>query len=66
MLKSLKIFRILGVDDLPARISIYDRTVDIVFLEHKAGEITSNVYPDFNDRYSMYMFKSWTKCLTYN
>ena len=43
MLKSLSIFRILGVDDLPARISIYDRTVDIVFLERKAGEITSNV-----------------------
>ena len=37
-------FRILGVDDLPARISIYGRAVDIVFLENKTGEITLNVY----------------------
>ena len=37
-------FRILGVDDLPARVSIYDRAVDIVFPENKTGEITLNVY----------------------
>ena len=44
LFKSLNMFRVLGVDDLPARVSIYDSAVDIVFLENKAGEITWNVY----------------------
>ena len=37
-------FRIPGVDDLPARVRIYESTVDIVFLENKTGEITLKVY----------------------
>ena len=37
-------FRVLGVDNLPTRVSIYDSAVDIVFLENKTGEITLNVY----------------------
>ena len=37
-------FRIPGVDDLPARARIYESTVDIVFLENKTGEITLKVY----------------------
>ena len=44
LFKSLNIFRVLGVDDLPSRVSIYDSVVDIVFLENKTGEITLNVY----------------------
>ena len=44
LFKSLNMFRVLGVDDLPARVSIYDSAVDIVFLENKTGEITLNVY----------------------
>ena len=44
LFKSLNMFRVLGVDDFPARISIYDSAVDIVFLENKTDEITLNVY----------------------
>ena len=44
LFKSLNIFRVLGVDDLPARVSIYDSAVNIVFLENKTGEITLIVY----------------------
>ena len=44
MFKSLNKFRVLGVDDLPTRVSIYDSAVGIVFLENKTGEITLNVY----------------------
>ena len=44
MFKSLNKLRVLGVDDLPARVSIYDSAVGIVFLENKTGEITLNVY----------------------
>ena len=44
MFKSLNMFRVLGVDNLPTRVSIYDSAVDIVFLENKTGEITLNVY----------------------
>ena len=44
LFKSLNIFRILGVDDLPARVSTYDRVVDIIFPENKTGEIKLNVY----------------------
>ena len=44
LFKSVNIFRILGVDDLPARVSTYDRVVDIIFLENKTGEIKLNVY----------------------
>lgn len=36
--------RILGVDHLPARVSICDSALDIVFLEDKTGEITLSVY----------------------
>ena len=44
LFKSLNMFRALGVDDLPARVSINDSTVNIVFLENKTGEITLIVY----------------------
>ena len=44
LFKSLNMFRIPGVDDLPARVRIYESTVDIVFLENKTGEITLKVY----------------------
>ena len=32
LFKSLNMFRILGVNDLPARVSIYDSSGDIVFI----------------------------------
>ena len=44
LLKSLNMFRVLRVDNLPTRVSIYDSAVDIVFLRNKTGEITLNVY----------------------
>ena len=44
LFKSLNMLRILGVDDLPARVSICDSAVDIGLLENKTQEITLNVY----------------------
>ena len=44
LFKSLNMFRVLRVDNLPTRVSIYDSAVDIVFLRNKTGEITLNVY----------------------
>ena len=44
LFKSLNMFRVLVIKDLPARVSIYDSAVNIVFLENKTGEITLNVY----------------------
>ena len=35
---------ITGDDDLPARISIFDRAVDNDFLQNKTGKLTLNVY----------------------
>ena len=32
LFKSLNMYRVLGVDDLPPRVSIYDNAVDIVFV----------------------------------
>ena len=57
LFKSLNMFRVLWVDHLPTRVSIYDSEVaiDIAFLENKTRETILNVY--FNDKYSKYMFK---------
>ena len=44
LFKSLNMFRVVVIKDLPARVSIYDSAVNIVFLENKTGEITLNVY----------------------
>ena len=44
LFKSLNMFRVVVIKDIPARVSIYDSAVNIVFLENKTGEITLNVY----------------------
>ena len=36
--------RLLGVDDLPRTVNIYDHSVDIFLLANKTGEITLTAY----------------------
>ena len=42
--RSLNMYRVLGVDDLPTQVCFYDNAVDIASVENKTGEITLNVY----------------------
>ena len=44
MLKSLNKFKLLGVEDLSAKIEIYSYSIDIALLENRTGEITSSMY----------------------
>ena len=44
LFKSLHIFRLLGVEDLPAEVNIRGHVVRIELLENKTGEITLNTY----------------------
>lgn len=44
LLKSLNLYRSLGVDDLPRSVDIYIHSVDIFSLDKKASETTLNTY----------------------
>ena len=44
LFKSLSLFRLLGVEDLPAEINIYGQVARIELLENKIGELTLNTY----------------------
>ena len=37
-------YRLLGVDDLPRTVNIYDQSVDIFLLANKTGQITLKTY----------------------
>ena len=42
--KSLNKFKLLGVEDLLAKMEIYSHSIDIALMENKTGEITSSKY----------------------